>query len=338
MRHSPHPALRKRLKQMLSYNLTQMIYVAVKLGIPDRLTQGPQTADELAAAVGAHPRSLYRLLRALASQGLFAEHQDGRFRLTPVAELLRSDRPGSLRPFALCYGEVWWWNTWGHLLHSVQTGQTAFDHLNGQGLFAYLAREAEAAAIFNANMTAMTTAEAQAVMAAYDFASAQLVVDVGGGHAALVAAILKAHVQLRAVAFDQPAVIEGARGPLVAAGVADRCELMGGSFFESVPEGGDVYTLKDILHDWDDRQATTILRQCRAAMRPEARLLVIERIIPPGNDAAVGKLVDISMMVLTGGQERTEAEYRALLGASGFRLERVFASDAEISVIEAMPI
>ncbi len=332
----PNSSAANRLSQMLTYNLTQLIYVVVKLGIPDRLVEGPQTADELARTVGAHPRSLYRVLRALASLGVFAEDGQGRFELTALADLL-CDVPGSLRPFALSYGEPWWWNTWGNLLHSVQTGETAFDQLHGQGLFEYLGHHPDAAQVFNANMTSMTTPEARAVLAAYDFSSSRVVVDIGGGHGALVSAILNAHPHLRAVVLDLPAVIEGTRTRLESAGLADRSELIGGSFFEVIPAGGDTYTLKDILHDWDDSQATLILRQCRAAMRADAKLLVIERIIPPGNDPAVGKLIDIDMMVLTGGQERTEAEYRALLEGAGFRPQRVVSTDAEISIIEAVP-
>lgn len=325
------------LSRMLTYNLTQMLYVVVKLGIPDALATGPRHVDELAAVVGAHSGSLYRVLRALASQGVFDENPEGQFALTPVSELLRVDVPGSLRPFALLYGEPWWWSAWGNLLHSVRTGETAFDSVFGMGLFDYLHQSPQAASIFNANMTAMTAQEAQAVVAAYDFSTIRTLVDVGGGHGELVSAALRAYPELRAVVFDQPAVVEGTRLRLAATGLDQRCEITGGSFFESIPAGGDIYTLKDILHDWDDEKAITILRNCRRSMNDSARLLVMERILPPGNDPMIGKLIDITMLVFTGGRERTQAEYAALLEAAGFKVTGIFSSTLDTSVIEARP-
>lgn len=327
-----------RLRQMLTYNLTQMLYVVVKLGIPDVLATGPKQVDELAAMVDAHSNSLYRLLRALASQGVFAEESEGQFALTPLSELLRSDVQDSLRPFALSYGEPWWWNAWGNLLHSVHTGETAFDSLHNMGLFEYLNQSPDAAGIFNANMTAMTAQEAQAVAMAYDFSHIQTLVDVGGGHGKLVSAILQAYPQMHAIVFDQPSVVEGTRRRLQMAGVGDRCEITGGSFFESVPNGGDLYTLKDILHDWNDEQAITILRNCHRSMNASAKLLLIERIIPPGNDPMIGKMIDITMLVLTGGRERTKAEYNALLEAAGFQVTNIFSSNLDTSIIEARPV
>ncbi len=336
MTNNPGASPAVRLSQMLAYNLTQMIYVAVKLGIPDLLVDGPKSVDELGAKSGAHPPSLYRLLRALASLDIFSEDTSGRFRLTPLSELLRSENPGSLRPFALAYGEPWWWSAWGNLLHSVQTGETAFVHVFQKSLFQFLSGDADAARIFNANMTAMTSEEAQAVVTAYDFSGTSFLVDVGAGQGSLAAAILRAHPQTRAIVFDSPSVIAGARTQLRAAEVGERCQMVGGSFFEWVPKGGDVYVLKDILHDWDDQNAIHILQNCRIAMRDSARLLVIERIITPGNEGAVGKLIDISMLVFTGGRERTEAEYRALLAPAGFQIKKVIPA-GETNILEAVP-
>ncbi|MFN8547113.1 MAG: methyltransferase [Candidatus Eisenbacteria bacterium] len=224
------------------------------------------------------------------------------------------------------------------MLHSVQTGETAFDSIHGMGLFDYLRQSPEATEIFHANMTAMTVQEAQAVVAAYDFSNTRVLVDVGGGHRALANAILRAHPQLHALVFDQPSVIEGTRIRLESAGVLDRCAVRGGSFFDSVPAGGDTYTLKDILHDWDDDASLAILRNCRRSMSSSARLLVIERVIPVGNDPMIGKLIDIGMLVLTGGQERTEAEYRALLEAAGFRQSAIVAAGEGTSVVETIPV
>ncbi len=334
----PSETAATRLNQLLTYQWTQMIHVVVKLGIPDLLVDGPRNADELAATVGAHPRSLYRLLRALASRGIFIEDAAGRFGLTPLSELLRSDVPGSFRPFALSYGEQWWWNAWGSLLQSVRTGETAFNLVHGMGLFEYLDRFPEAARIFYDNMTSMTASEAQAAVNSYDFSGTHLLVDVGSGHGALTSAILLAYPGIHAIAFDLPAVIEGAQAHFQTAGLADRCEVRAGSFFDSIPPGGDTYTLKDILHDWDDEQALAILRNCHSGMGHSARLLVIERVIPPGNEPMIGKLIDINMLVLSGGRERTQAEYRVLLEAAGFNLLGIFPTQADISILEAVPL
>jgi len=326
-----------RLRNLLNYNTTQMVYVAAKLGIADRLADGPLRAAELAHVVGAHPRALYRLLRALTHVGVFAEDAEHRFCLTPMAELLRADAPGSLRAFALSYGESWWWSPWGRLLDTVRTGTTAFDQVMGQGFFEYLQQHPDAAAIFNANMTSMTERDVPEVVTTYDFSGKGLLVDVGGGHGALVSAILQAGAREEAILFDRPEVARGAPARLAAAGVADRCRVVEGSFFESVPEGGDTYTLKDIIHDWDDARAVAILRNCKRAMARDARLLLIERVLPADGEAAVGKMVDITMMVLTGGMERTEDEYRALLEQAGFTLRRVVFTHSAASVLEAVP-
>lgn len=326
-----------RLRNLLNYNTTQMVYAVTRLGVPDLLTDGPLRADELAEAVGAHTRSLYRLMRALTHVGVFAEDAEQRFSLTPMAELLRTDAPGSLRAFALSYGEPWWWTPWGRLLETVQTGKTAFDAAIGQGFFEYLDRHPDAAAIFNANMTAMTERELPEVVTTYDFRGDGVLIDVGGGHGALVSAILQAGHRTQAMLFDRAPVIEGARRQLAAAGLADRCQLVAGDFFESVPAGGDTYTLKDIIHDWDDERAVAILRNCRRAMQPDAKLLLIERVLPADGEAAIGKMVDVTMMVLTGGMERTEDEYRALLEAAGFQLRRTVFTHSSASVLEALP-
>ncbi len=327
-----------RLSAMLSYNLTQMIYVAVRLGIPDLLIDGPKSVDALAAAVDAYPNALYRLLRALASVGIFAEDRPRSFALTPLAELLRSDVPGSFRPFVLSYGESWWWDAWGSLLYSVQTGETAFDHVHGQSLFEYLDQNAQASKVFNANMTSMTTGEAQYIVAAYDFSGTRVLVDVGGGHGALTTAILKIHPNIRAVLFDLPSLAAEARTLLDTAGIGDRCEVIGGDFFEAIPKDGDTYLLKDVLHNWEDDQATAILKKCHAFMPRSAKLLVIERIIPPGDTPSPGKLIDISMLVMTGGRERTEPEYRALLETAAFRVQAILPSEAGTSIIVAVPL
>src|SRR5215831_16629443 len=264
------------------------------------------------------------------------------FALTPLAQPLRTDVPGSLRASAMLYGERWWWLACGDLLHSVRTGQPAFDHVHGKPLFDYLGHSTDAAAIFNDHQTNITRQDATAVVSAYGFSECTKIVDVGGGHGTLTAAILKACPWTTAILFDQPAVIEGALQLLRTEGVTDRCTCITGDFFESVPEGGDTFVLKDIVHDWDDDRAAAILRNCRRAMAHDpavaTRLLVIEKVIPAGNAPFPGKLTDITMLLVTGGRERTAKDYESLLNEAGFALTRIVPTASPASVIEAVPV
>lgn len=318
--------------------VAQLIAVTATLGIADHLAEGPKSSEHLAQAVGAHPRALYRVLRALASLGVFAEDSEGRFGLTPLAEPLCTQAPDSMHARVSFAGQEWWWRVWGNLLYSVQTNQPAFPHVYGVPVFDYFQQHAEAAAVFHAGMAQVTGPEAAAVVAAYDFSGITTLTDIGGGQGALMTAILKAYPQARGQLFEVPSALAGARQVLATAGLTDRCELIPGDFFSSVPAGGEIYMLKDIIHDWDDEHALTLLKNCRQAMTPAARLLVIERVLPPGNAPFFGKLVDIGMLVLTGGQERTEAEYAALLTAADFQLTRVIPTQSAASVLEAVPV
>jgi hypothetical protein len=322
---------------VMGFRATQLVHVAARLGIADLLRDGPQDASALATAVRAHPRALYRLLRALASLGLFAETPEGRFQLTSLGELLRGDAPGSLRPLALLYGEDWVWRAYGGVFHSVMTGRPAFEHVHGQGLFDYLQRHPEAAASFDYGMTAYSEQEAAAILGTYDFADAGTIVDIGGGAGALLASILTAHPRARGVLFEQPGVIDRARDLMTRAGLVERCATEGGDFFERVPSGGDLYVLKSVLHNWDDADGAAILRACRSAMHSRARLLIIERVIPEGNEPSEAKLFDINMLVMLSGLERTVDEYRTLLRSGGFDLTRVIPTAAPVSVLEASP-
>ncbi len=319
------------------YQVSQAIHVVATLGIADLLKDGPRGSEDLAASVGAHPPSLYRLLRALASLGVFQEDREGHFSLTPLGACLRSDATEPVGPWATFIGQERHWETWGHLLHSVQTGASAFRHLYGTSPWEARAANPEASAVFDRAMTAISVSSAESVLAAYDFGKFRRVVDVAGGQGALLAAILVKHPTVQGVLFDQPHVVASAAPLLEAAGVAERCQVVGGSFFEAAPGGGDAYVLKAIVHDWDDAEATAILRSCRSAIEANGRLLVIEREILPPNEGAPAKLSDLNMLVMLGGRERTREEYAVLFAASGFRLASVTPTEAGLSIFEGVP-
>jgi hypothetical protein len=325
-------------QMMMGYRVTQLIYVAAKLGIADLLGNGPRSVGEMARATGTHERSLYRVLRALAGVGIFAEDGEGRFGLTPMAELLQAGVANSQRAKILYYAEPTQWRSWGELLYSVKTGETGFQHLYGMGQWEYREQNAEANEIFNAFMTENTQTQAAAVVAAYDFSGMGGVVDVGGGQGALMSAILRANPQVRGIVCDMAHVVEGAGPVLKAAGVADRCEVVPCDFFDSVPGGGDAYILKLIIHDWDDDEAAAILKTVRKAMPKGGRLLLVENVIPPGNGAHPGKMLDIVMLVELGGRERTAEEYETLLGGAGFRMTRIVPTEGQLSIVEGVAV
>ena len=322
------------------YGLSQAVYVAAKLGVADRLADGPLDGPALARAVGVPAPPLSRVLRLLAAHGVLEEVAPDRFALAPAGELLREGVPGSLRPFAVMTMELEY-PAWGQLLHSVATGEAGFPRAFGAPEWEYLARTPAAAAVFDAAMVGITRWQAAAVVAAYEFAGHRLVVDVGGGRGQLLAAILAAHPALRGVLFDTPAVVDGAGPLLEAAGVADRCASVGGDFLAAVPEGGDAYVLKSIVHDWDDERAATILRNCRRAMVPRGKVLLVERPLPPGLASEAhrrGLWADVHMMVLFDGRERTLEQYAGLLAAADLRLGAVVpATDDGFVVMEGLP-
>lgn len=327
---------RDELNRMIAgFWLTQAIYVVVRLRIPDLLTTGSRTADELAAETGTHARSLYRLLRALGSSGVFREDAEHHFSLTPLSECLRRDTPGSLAALAWMRGD-WQYRAWGDLLHNVQTGETAFDHVFGESLFEFLGNTPENAAIFDQGMVGVHGRETEAMLTAFDFSDIDVLADIGGGNGSVLSAVLKKHPTMRAILFDRSDVIDRAKTNLAQAGVADRVRFIAGDFFQSVPSGADAYFLRHIIHDWNDEQSRTILTNCRAAMPDNARLLLAEFVLPDGPEPFHGKWFDVAMMTVTGGQERTAAEYRELLGACGFTRRRVVATTTELSIIEAI--
>jgi len=338
--NQPNQAMPPQLAilQMASgYWVSQSIYVAAKLGIADLLKDSPKSCDELASATGTNAPSLYRVLRALASLGVFAETQPNHFTLTPLAACLQSDVPNSFRAFVILLGEEHY-RAWGDLLHGVQTGGSPFENVYGMNLFDYLAQN-PSAKIFDESMTNASAIESATIAASYDFSSIQTLVDIAGGEGLLIASILKSNPTLKGVLFDRPHVIERAKRFLEAEGVLERCQLAAGNFFESVPEGGDAYIFKHIIHDWDDERAIAILKQCHKVMPDNGKVLVTEQVIPPGNEPFMGKLLDLNMLVMTpGGRERTEAEYRALFEKAGFNLTRIVPTQREVSIIEGIRV
>lgn len=323
--------------QMLSgLWVSQAIQVAAKLGLADLVGNEPKTVVELAQAGGTHAPSLYRLLRSLAGLGIFAEVEDGEFVATPLSDTLRKDLPGSLRGFAVAaYGQEHY-KAWGNLLHSVQTGGIAFDDFFGQSVWEYYAWHPEDAAVFNDAMTGLTESVNAAVVAAYDFSDFRKVADIGGGHGALLAAILKTNPKMQGVVFDQPHVVDGATARLEAEGVLNRCDIEGGDFFKAVSAGADAYVMKFIIHDWDDEKSIKIMKNIRRAMAEDGKLILIEDLVPAGNTPSPAKWMDLNMMVMTGGCERTEAEFAELFAAAGFKLNRIVPTNSQFYVIEAV--
>lgn len=327
------------LTQMITSTwVAQAIYVAAKLGIADLLKDSPKSSQELAQETDTDARSLYRVLRALASVGIFAEGEDGCFRLTPLATYLQTGIPGSLSGVALMFGEAFHRQPWSNILYSIKTGKTAFEHVFGMEVFEYLNQNPESAKIFDAAMTGFTANLTASIATDYDFTSIRKIVDVAGGQGSFIASILKGYPSMQGILFDLPHVIEGAKPLIEAEGLSDRCELVGGSFFEWVPSGGDAYIMKSIIHDWDDERAIAILKNCHQVMVENGKLLLVEVVIPPANKPSVGKLLDLEMLLMAGGCERTEAEYRALFEAAGFRLTNIFTTQSAQSIIEGVRI
>ncbi|WP_182867661.1 methyltransferase [Rhodopirellula sp. JC639] len=325
-----------RLGQLITgYYASQAIFAAAKFGIADLLVVGSKSIEELAHATETKPELLYRLLRALASIGVFAEQDDNRFTLTPLAELLRSDVPGSQRSMALMMGEEHFL-AWGNLADAVQTGDNAYEKVVGQPIFEHLAQHPEKAQIFDAAMTGIHGRETDAILDAYDFAGIDTIADIGGGNGTKLTAILQKYPRMKGILFDLKHVVDRARPQIEAAGVLDRCQLVSGDFFYSVPGGADAYVMRHIIHDWDDDRARTILKHCHAVMSPGNKLLVVESVIPPGNDPFMGKFLDLTMMLIPGGKERTADEYRSLYDDSGFDLVRIVPTRSEVSVIEGV--
>jgi predicted O-methyltransferase YrrM len=325
----------------IGHYLSRALHLAAKLGIADLLAAGPRPAQVLAAQTGTDAAALRRVLRLLASAGVFAEADDGAFELSPLGELLRSDVPGSARALVLLFAGVGLQDAWKELEYCVRSGEPAFRKHSPHG-DAFSHFDAEQAAVFDAAMATFAPQTAAAIAAAYDFSQFGSVVDVGGGNGALLIGLLRANPGLRGTVFDRPQAAEDARSRVAEAGLAERCQVLAGDFFESVPQGADAYLLKHVIHDWDDAKAAAILRSCRRAMGPGATLLVAEGVYPPRVDQSLesrgAAANDVNMLVATGGRQRSEPEFRALYEAAGFTLAKVVPTPSPVvSLIEGMP-
>jgi hypothetical protein len=332
----PAAAMRQLI---LGARVAHAVSVIARLGVADVLADGPLPVAEVAQRVGAHSSTLYRVLRPLSDVGVVAELENRHFALTPLGEVLRSDVPGSLWGMAAMIGMPFHYSSWTALYETVQTGESAFERVHSTKFFDYLAEHSEDAAVFDAAMTAFSKNETISIVKAYDFSRFGTIVDVGAGRGALLAAILSANPHLQGVLFDTQTVVAYADEELsgAEAEIVDRCKVVSGDFFDSVPEGGDAYLLSGIIHDWDDDHAVKILSTCRAAMADTACLLLAEVVLPEGAAPSRGKFVDLEMLVITGGRQRTEAEFRALLDRAGFRLVRIVPSSGRVSLVEAVP-
>lgn len=318
--------------------VSNAISAAAHFGIADHLESGPKSPRELASLTETEERPLYRLLRANASFGVFTELEDGRFAQTPLSDPLRSNAKPSVRSLALMLTDDWHTRSWEQLPWCVETGKPASFKLNGMPMFDWMAQHPEKTVNFNQAMTDLSQGDSAAVVQSYDFSRFGRIVDVAGGHGTLLAAILDQAPKLRGTLFDMPHVIEGAKKAGILERFANRSALEAGSFFESVPAGADAYILKHIIHDWYDPECVKILSHCRKGIHPGGRLLVVDQVVPDRNEPGLAKLMDLEMLVLPGGMERTEQQFRELFAAGGFRLERIIPTPAPQCIIEGVPV
>ncbi len=329
----PHAQL---IEMSTAYWVSKVVYAAAKLGLADHLSEAPQSAAELSDATGTHAPSLHRLMRTLASVGILTEDDAQRFALTPLGAALKTGAPGSARSSVLTIASPWFVGAFEQIMHSLETGDTGFEKNMGMPIFDYLGQHPEDASMFSETMVGFHGAEPAAVAAAYDFSSFEKVVDVGGATGNMLAAILGRHAGPRGVLFDMPHVVSDAPALLEERGVDQRVTIESGDFFKMVPAGGDAYLLSHVIHDWSEEQCLTILGHCRKSMKPNGRLLIVEMVLPAGDTPHPGKMLDMVMLVLPGGQERTESEYSSLFGKAGFRLVRVVPTESAVSVVEAV--
>ncbi|MGC1618826.1 MAG: methyltransferase [Candidatus Acidiferrum sp.] len=318
------------------YMVSSALHAIAKLGIADLLKNGPKSTRDLASASATNEDALYRVMRALASVGVFSETSPRTFALTPIGELIRSDREDSFRDMVLWLGDAFHFKTYPEMLHSIKTGETVPEKVFGLSCFDCFAKDKELSQVFNAAMTAFSRALVPRVLEVYDFSwlNGKTLVDLGGGHGLLLSTILKSYPGMNGIIFDLDHVVAGANARIHESGLAGRCETCSGDFFASVPTG-DAYIMKHIIHDWNDERALAILKNCRRAAKDKARVILIEAVLTPGNEPHMAKWLDVEMLLLAGGRERTQEEFAHLLHQAGFRLTRVLPTKSPVCVLEA---
>ena len=330
-----HPPVEVMLLMISGFWLSRAIYAAAKLGLADLVKDGPQSAEELARRTKTSPAALFRLLRALSGFGILAEDSKGRFLTTPLGSTLESDSPYSLRAFAVSELGEDHYTAWGEFLYSLQTGRSGFQKAFGMSVWDFYRLHPENGRMFTESMKTLTSLVDSAVLSACDFSNASVLVDVGGGHARLISSVLAAYPRLRAILLDRPEVLEEARHELAEQGLEERCTLVAGDFFAGIPEGGDTCMLKWVIHDWDDESAVRILSNCWKAMKSGGRLVLVESVVPEKNVPCVSKLVDLDMLIMTDGRERTGSEFRELVEQAGFSFVGITHTESYVSIIEA---
>jgi hypothetical protein len=328
----PHVQL---IQMATSFEISRLVWTAANLGIADHLAGGAKSAAEIAGPTKTNPRALHRFLRTLASFGILTHCDHQKFALTELGEALKSGAPGFARSTILTMAGQWMWEAWEEFQYSLETGKTVMEKVFGVPIFDYLAHHPELAAQFSEAMVGLHGAETPAVAVAYDFSKFGVIVDVGGATGDMLAHILARYPKCRGVLFDRPHVVTDATAFLRAKGVENRVRIEQGDFFESVPGGGDAYILSHVIHDWSEDQCLTILGNCRKAIKPGAKLLIVEFVLSEGNMPEFGKLLDMVMLAMTGGQERTAAEYGALLARAGLKVTRIIPTASEVSIVEA---
>ncbi|MBZ5521212.1 MAG: methyltransferase [Acidobacteriia bacterium] len=335
----PNPSA-QILQLATGYIASTAIYVAARLGIADLLKDGPRPASWLATATHSHPDRLYRVLRALAGFGVFTESTPGTFALTPAAETLRSDVPGSVRDMAVWMADPFHFRIYAEMMHTVQTGETTFDHIYGKSAFEYFPEDPAESEVFNAAMTSLSTVMIPAVLEAYDFSGIGTLMDVAGGHGAFLRAILNKYPSMRGVLIDMDHVIEGARQLPENQALAHRCDFQSADFFAAVPTGADAIIMKHIIHDWDDDKAVRILQNCLKALsrKQGAKVLVVDMVVPPGDEPHFSKILDLEMMALPSGRERSQKEFEKLFTGAGLRLNRIVPTKSPVSVVEGVVV
>lgn len=329
----PHVQL---VEMATAYWVSRVIHATAKINLADHLASTPRTADELAGPTGTHAPSLYRLMRTLASLGVLSEDSSHRFSLTEVGEALKSNAPGAAHATILTLASEWMSRGWEELPYSLQTGKPGLTKSLGMPIFDWLAKHPDEASRFSETMVGVHGQEPAAIAASCDFSVLPTIIDVGGATGNILCAILKRHTGVRGILYDLPHVVRDAPKFIEARGLSNRITIESGSFFEKIPAGGDAYLLSHIIHDWSEEQCLSILGNCRKAMKPGARLLIIEMVLPEGNTPHPGKMLDMMMLVGPGGQERTEKEYGELLSKAGFKLIRVVPTESAVSVVEAV--